>query len=87
MPNYTYECHHCNKEEDIICRYDDRNIQQCSRCGELSTFTPFKKAPGILSDEIKVSYSYALGRPISGREDWKRGMKEKNFNTDALDPY
>ena len=33
MPNYSYTCLACDKDEDRIVKIDDRDNQTCSACG------------------------------------------------------
>lgn len=33
MPNYSYTCLACDKDENRIVKIDDRDKQSCSTCG------------------------------------------------------
>lgn len=85
MPTYDFECSKCSRTEERTCLFAQRESQVCS-CGEKMRML-FSPSSNIISDELKISFSRALGKPISGRADWKKQMRAKNFNTDALDPY
>lgn len=32
MPMYSYQCNFCNHSEDMIVKFDDKELQECSRC-------------------------------------------------------
>lgn len=34
MPMYAYACHRCDVQEDRVVKYDEREAQQCSSCGD-----------------------------------------------------
>ena len=37
MPIYSYRCEECGAEYEVICRYDERDNQDCGSCGKKMT--------------------------------------------------
>ena len=86
MPTYNFECNSCKNPEEKFCKMDERHSQMCSKCGNKTTLVFGTIPPAVISDEIDLRFSVALGKPIEGRADWKRQMKAKGFSKE-LDPY
>jgi len=84
MPRYDFECEACKKTEERVVLYSQIKEQKCL-CGSNMKML-FSPSVAIISDEIPLRYSMALGKPIDGRADWKKQMKAKGFSTD-LNPY
>jgi len=70
MPNYDYECKHCNKHFEIFQSMNDEHIKVCPECGK----SGFKRLIGSGAGVIfKGSGFYATdyaksNSPVCGRD-------------------
>jgi len=82
MPLYEYYCPECEIKFAVYCSTNYKSkTHKCQECGRKA-----KKVPSLFTCITDTNFGYTgkvdkrLGdRPIEGRADWKRRLKEKGL--------
>jgi phage FluMu protein Com len=80
MPSYTLRCLDCENVFDVLCRYDARPEQKCTKCESINHESLITGAPA-LGDSVRLGVT----KPDGGFKEVLSKIHSQNYKSNLAD--
>lgn len=84
MPVYNFYCPKCNKVSEDYSSMSERNNRKCGKCQTGLSIHIGNPSVRVHNFKLDDKFSYALGRVVHNKQDFKDGLTLKGFNADMI---